>query len=205
MLILASASLARRKLLESSNIDHITIKSQVDESKYNLNDPKELVTSLATAKARNVQHIIKSSNEYADIQQNYSAILGCDSVFEFNGEIFCKPKNKIQAKERWLKLSANSGLLHTGHALLFRTLKKKKKCTESSIEPIIGIVSTKVFFEKVQEKEILLYVNGGEPLKCAGGFAIEGQGARFISKIEGCFSNVIGLSLPWLRQNYLNK
>jgi septum formation protein len=57
-----------------------------------------------------------------------------------------------------------------------------------------------VYFAQVSDGEITRYVATGEPLQCAGGFALEGRGGLFVEKLEGCHSNVIGLSLPLLRQ-----
>ena len=60
-------------------------------------------------------------------------------------------------------------------------------------------------FCNLEKNEIKNYVNSNEPLNCAGGFALEGRGGKYIEKIDGCFSNVMGLSLPWLRRMLLNK
>jgi septum formation protein len=80
--------------------------------------------------------------------------------------------------------------LYTGHALIDQLQEKKQlRC---------GI--TQVYFAEVDDATIVAYVNSGEPLKCAGAFALEGKGGLLIEKIEGCHSNVIGLSLPLLRQ-----
>ena len=65
------------------------------------------------------------------------------------------------------------------------------------------LVSSKVYFSKLKDNEIKKYVDSLEPLNCAGGFALEGQGGKYIDKIEGCFSNVMGLSLPWLRKSLI--
>jgi septum formation protein len=61
-------------------------------------------------------------------------------------------------------------------------------------------VTTRVQFAPLNEQEIVAYVATGEPLHCAGGFALEGIGGLMVERIEGCFSNVIGLSLPLLRR-----
>ena len=60
-------------------------------------------------------------------------------------------------------------------------------------------VTTKVYFADASDQEIWAYIESGEPMNCAGCFALEGKGGLFIEKIEGCHSNVIGLSLPLLR------
>ena len=66
--------------------------------------------------------------------------------------------------------------------------------------PTITTVTTRVKFAPLSEAEIAAYVATGEPLQCAGGFALEGRGGMVVERIEGCFSNVIGLSLPLLRR-----
>ena len=67
-------------------------------------------------------------------------------------------------------------------------------------EPLQAVVSTRVQFASLSAEEIQAYVATGEPLQCAGGFALEGRGGLVVERIEGCFSNVIGLSLPLLRR-----
>jgi septum formation protein len=61
-------------------------------------------------------------------------------------------------------------------------------------------VATRVRFAPLSAAEIAAYVATGEPLQCAGGFALEGRGGLMVEEIQGCFSNVIGLSLPLLRR-----
>ena len=87
----------------------------------------------------------------------------------------------------------------TGYALKFRNSfsgENKKNLFDGLIQDVI---TTHVEFASITSEEINNYVSTGEPLNCAGGFALEGRGGMLISKIEGCYSNVIGLSLPWLR------
>ena len=64
----------------------------------------------------------------------------------------------------------------------------------------LGTVTTRVQFAPLSDAEIASYVATGEPLQCAGGFALEGRGGALVERIEGCVSNVIGLSLPLLRR-----
>ena len=101
-------------------------------------------------------------------------------------------------------MSSNSGYLHTGHTVLFCEFANNKKeiiCKKKVRE----VVSSKITFANLEKNEIEHYVNSNEPLHCAGGFALEGRGGKYIEKIDGCFSNVMGLSLPWLRRIYLNQ
>ena len=65
---------------------------------------------------------------------------------------------------------------------------------------IQDVVSTRVEFNDLTSQEIEEYASTAEPFDCAGGFALDGEGAMLISGIKGCYSNVIGLSLPWLRK-----
>ena len=97
-------------------------------------------------------------------------------------------------------MSGEFGSLHTGHTLIignFDSTSKNFKITEI----IKKTVSSRVYFSNLEDWEIKSYVDTNEPLYCAGGFALEGIGGKYIEKIEGCFSNVMGLSLPWLREN----
>ena len=90
--------------------------------------------------------------------------------------------------------------LHTGHSLLIGNFDSTSNFFNIT-ETIKKTISSKVYFSKLEDYEIKSYVDTNEPLYCAGGFALEGIGSKFIEKIEGCFSNVMGLSLPWLRKN----
>ena len=180
-IILASASPARYKLLQSAGITPEVIVSGVDEesSDYQNLSPKELVVALAIVKAHTVRERI-----------NYPAlIIGCDSTFEFQGQSLGKPGSAENAVNRAKQLRGKSGLLHTGHCIID---------TEKEIE-ISDVVSTKVFFADMSDAEIDGYVATGEPLNVAGGFTLDGRSSPFISRIEGKTSNVIGLSLPLLR------
>ena len=199
MLILASASKARAGLLNQVGIPHRVMISGVNEEAFTNPDHIELVLSLAHAKAERVSNSLKESflDHFENTNESYP-ILGCDSVFEFQGEIFGKPRNLKEAFYRLQKMSSKSGWIHTGHALLYKKSLLEKKNQFESEEKILKVISTRIYFSEFTSDQILEYVNTGEPMKSAGGFAIEGKGASLIKGIDGCFSNVIGLSLPWL-------
>ena len=97
-------------------------------------------------------------------------------------------------------MSGKSGLLHTGHYLISLDHLKSDIKNISLNKSYEGVVSTKIEFMSLSITEIIKYASISEPYKCAGGFALEGNGGLFIKKIDGCFSNVMGLSLPWLRK-----
>jgi len=188
-LLLASASPSRRRLLEQAAIPHRVQVSGVDEDAIQNPNPLQLVQELAAAKAKAVQQILLDEKP---LNLPGLGILACDSMFEFKGEIFGKPKDAADAIQRWRCMAGGWGVLHTGHCWLPNGGGEHR-----------AIVSTKVQFSAVTEAEIIAYIATGEPLQCAGCFAVEGRGGLMIERIEGCISNVIGLSLPLLR-SWLN-
>lgn len=184
-IILASASPSRQRLLKSVGISPMVVVSGVDEedSSYSQLSPRELVIALAIVKA----HTVKEKINYPAI------IIGCDSTFEFEGKSLGKPGTPENAIARARSLSGKSGVLHTGHCFID---------TDKGIE-ISDVVSTRVHFAQMTDHEIAGYVATGEPLNVAGGFTLDGLSAPFIAGVEGETSNVIGLSLPLLR-NVIN-
>ena len=183
MLLLASASPARRRLLEQAGVPHRVRVSGVDEAQIHHADPAELVKLLAQAKAEAVAQALDPVGD-AEI----TAVLGCDSVLSFEGQVFGKPTGRGEAIERWQRMAGCCGSLLTGHCLMRR-----------GQADVLACVETVVRFAPLNQAEIEAYVASGEPLQCAGGFALEGRGGLCIDGLEGCYSNVIGLSLPWLR------
>ncbi len=201
MLILASASAARSRLLKQAGIVHKAIISNVNEEDFDRSNPFKLVESLSLAKSQAVAKKIINSQALFNQFNNAKLIIGCDSILEFEGKIFEKPKDKSEAIERLLLMSSKKGILHTGHSLIFRTLNSNSKQDTYFNRELKAVISTDIYFEKMSFLEIKNYVESKEPLLAAGGFTLEGKGAMFIKKIDGCYSNVIGLSLPWLRKS----
>ena len=200
MLILASASQSRKKLLENCQIEFIQISSNFDETSIKEKNILNLALELSFQKANNLSENIQKISLPEKFNYGLMEILGCDSIFEFKGEAYGKPSDKEEAFIRWKKMSGEFGFLHTGHTLIigkFDSISNKFKITKT----IKKTVSSRVYFSKLEDWEIKSYIDTNEPLYCAGGFALEGIGGKYIEKIEGCFSNVMGLSLPWLRKN----
>ncbi len=204
MLILASTSISRKNLLKNSDIHFIQFSSYFDESLVIEKNIKDLALKLSFSKAEVIKNKIKKINLNENLKLSSVEILGCDSIFEFKGKALGKPKDKEDAYQRLLEMSESYGFLHTGHTLLFCELIKNstKLILKKEVKKTI---SSKVVFSKLQNKEVSKYVDSLEPLNCAGGFTLEGKGGKFIEKIEGCFSNVMGLSLPWLRKELLEE
>lgn len=180
-IVLASQSKSRRRLLEDAGLKPTIVVSHVDEETdfFNAMSPQDMVIALAIAKAHTVRELV----DYPAI------IIGCDSTFDVDGESFGKPGNAEVATSRAQKISGRSGLLHTGHCIID---------TEKGKE-IADRVTTKVTFSKMSDAEIADYVASGEPLQVAGGFTLDGFGSPFIPHIEGDYTNVVGISMPFLR------
>lgn len=183
-IVLASASPSRNRILRSAGITPEIIVSGVDEEDpvYNQLTPRELVVALAIMKAHTVKNLVDFP----------ALIIGCDSTFEFEGESLGKPGTAARAIERAKAMRGKSGILYTGHCVID---------TVQEIE-VSDVVATRVHFAKMTDDEIDSYVATGEPLNVAGGFTLDGLSAPFISKIEGETSNVVGLSLPFLRSAF---
>ena len=177
--VLASASPARLKLLRMVGIEPTVCKSDFDEDSIKIEDPAELVKTLARCKAETVAPKFPGA-----------LVLGCDSVLTVNDRIYGKPESPQIAVARWRGMRGRMGKIYTGHVLI--DLEQQRQIIRCGI--------TKVFFADISDRTIEAYVATGEPLNCAGSFALEGKGGMFVDKIEGCHSNVIGLSLPVLYQ-----
>lgn len=184
VLVLASASPARRALLSCAGIDPEVEVSGVDESTVEAGSAETLCAVLARLKAHAVAQRLKQRDRRAQL------VLGCDSVLAFDGEILGKPDGPQDAVKRWQAMRGRSGVLHTGHCLV--DLEKGRDAQ--------AVGSTAVHFADLTDEEIDAYVASGEPLQVAGAFTIDGLGGPFVERIEGDHGNVIGLSLPLLRR-----
>lgn len=175
--VLASASKARRVLLVDAGIHPFVYPSNFDEDQVRVTDPPSYVATLARCKA-----------EVVAPQFPQALVMGCDSVLAFNGQIYGKPENKDDAIARWKQMRGQVGEIHTGHALV-----------SPGGRILVRSAVTRVYFADIDDATIVAYVDTEEPMTCAGAFSSDGKGGLLIEKIEGCHTNVIGLSLPLLR------
>jgi len=180
-IVLASQSTSRRRLLEGAGLKPTIIVSNVDEETdfFNAMTPADMVIALAVTKA----HTVREQIDYPAL------IIGCDSTFDVDGVSFGKPGTPEVARERAKAISGRSGLLHTGHCIIDTAQGRE----------IADRVTTKVTFSELTDQEIEDYIASGEPLQVAGGFTLDGFGSPFIPVIEGDYTNVVGISMPFLR------
>jgi septum formation protein len=177
-LILASASPARLAVLRGAGLDPKVIVSGVDETVYSAATTAELTAQLAAAKAAAVAG-----------GRRGGLVIGCDSMLDLDGVALGKPPTAEIAAARWHQMSGRTGVLYTGHCLI-DTLTG---------ETASAVGATTVRFGTPSEDEIAAYIATGEPMHVAGGFTLDGFGGWFIAGIDGDHGNVLGISLPILR------
>lgn len=199
-LILASASPARHAVLTGAGIDFETVVSGVDEDaavaaaevSAGPLGAADRALVLARAKATEVADRLAAEADArlgADREDAVDPVLGCDSLLELDGQTLGKPHESGVAGERWRAMRGRTALLHTGHWLI-------DDATGASFG---ALATTAVTFAQLTDEEIAAYVATGEPLEVAGAFTLDGFGGPFITRIEGDHHNVLGLSLPVLR------
>jgi septum formation protein len=181
-LVLASASPARLATLRSAGIEPVVIVSGVDESQVTDVAPADMALQLAELKCAAVAG--------RDEVPQGALVLGCDSVLELHGEALGKPDDAADATRRWRSMRGRSGVLHSGHCLRDTADGRTAAAT----------ASTTVHFADLSDDEIDAYVATGEPLHVAGAFTIDGLGGAFVTGIEGDHHNVVGISLPLVRE-----
>jgi septum formation protein len=197
-LVLASASPARLATLRSAGVEPLVQVSAVDEDAavaaaqalHGALSPADVALLLARAKAEDVVRA------RIDADDTECLVLGCDSVLELDGEIHGKPAHAAEATARWTRMRGRSGVLHTGHWLV-----DDRATEDGGTSGVVGATaSTTVHFAELDDEEIAAYVATGEPLLVAGAFTLDGLGAPYVRAIEGDPSNVVGVSLPLLRE-----
>jgi septum formation protein len=181
-LVLASASPARLQTLRNAGVEPTVVVSGVDESQLDALPPAELALQLAELKCAAV---VARDDLPAD-----ALVLGCDSVLDLDGVALGKPEDPEDAVRRWQQMRGRSGVLRTGHCLHDTATGRVAAAT----------ASTTVHFADPTDDEVASYVATGEPLHVAGAFTVDGLGAAFVTGIEGDHHNVVGVSLPLLRE-----
>lgn len=184
-IILASGSPRRKDLLEKLGIDFAVEVSNYQED-TNLNvSPLELSKILSSGKAEDVAKKHQSQD---------AIIIGADTFISFENKILGKPHTQEKAKEMIRDLSGQSHSVITGFTII--DVKSGRK--------ILKAVESKVYFRELNEKEIDNYIKTGDCLDKAGAYAIQEAGAILIEKIEGDYTNIVGLPIPALVKELKN-
>ena len=180
-LILASSSPRRAEILRNAGIAFEIRTTRIDETSLPGEPAQAMVARLAETKARAAAAQIEAGLPEC-------IIVGADTTVEMDGEILGKPRDSAHAREMLAKLSGRTHQVLTGLFLL----RLPGGATQTAVE------NSAVTFAPLGEKEIDAYVSTGEPLGKAGAYAIQGLAGRYISRIEGCYFNVVGLPLARL-------
>jgi MAF protein len=178
-LILASSSPRRAEILREAGFAFDVAPADIDETPRPGERARALVRRLAESKARAVASRVHAGATVETI------VLGADTEVVVDGEIFGKPADAAAARRMLEKLSGRSHEVITGVVLL----RTRDGALREAVE------STQVTFATITPQEIEAYVASGEPLGKAGAYAVQGRGGRFVTRIEGCYFNVVGLPL----------
>ena len=185
-IILASTSPRRRELLSSLDIPFEIIQPNVDEEAFDLShlSPAEVVKFLSRTKA---QEVFKHRTD--------ALVIGADTIVVLaNGEVLGKPKHEDDAF-RMLK-----ALQNTAHEV-YSGITVFQPSEDPARPPFISdALCTKVFMRSLSDTEIRAYIATGEPMDKAGAYAIQGVGSTLIERIDGCYFNVVGMSLYLLHR-----
>lgn len=171
--VLASGSPRRQELLRFSGARFTVAPPDVDETPQPGEDPLELALRLATSKAA-----------AAARQRSGLPVLAADTVVSRNGILLEKPVDEADNRRFLRELSGSEHIVVTGHALMAAGVTY----TEAPV--------TRVRFRALSEVEIRNYAASGEGRDKAGGYALQGLGAALVETVDGCHTNVVGLSLP---------
>ena len=171
-LILASQSPRRRYLLEQAGLTFAVIPSSFNEDSIQLPNPADYVKALAEAKADEV------ARQYPD-----SWVIGADTIVTIDSAILGKPINPREARHMLERLSGQSHFVYTGYAIV---------CKNKRIG-ISDAIKTDVQFKDLTTEEIDWYIQTGEPFDKAGAYAIQGMGTFLVRRINGSYTNVVGL------------
>ena len=176
--ILASASPRRKEILENFGLDFTVITSDADENS-DISDPEDLTQELSRRKGEAVRDLLLSRGEL----EGNTVIIASDTVVYAGGRILGKPHSKDEAEAMLRLLSGSTHTVTSGVALIYGG------------KTVTAFSTTAVTFDELDEDFIASYVASDEPYDKAGGYAIQGKAGEVISKIDGCYFNVVGLPL----------
>jgi len=176
MIVLASQSPRRSEILRRAGIPFVVRPANVDETARLSESPEDYVKRVARDKA------MAASAAPSEI------VLGADTVVVIDGEILGKPADSADAARMLGLLAGREHQVLTGI------------CLRRGVEMVIDCASTRVWFTPLSRAEIVEYVASGEPMDKAGAYAIQGLASRFVERIEGSYTNVVGLPIELVQQ-----
>lgn len=179
-IILASQSPRRKQLLEQIGLDFEIIPSNFEENMEGEKFSPKLIETLAYQKALEVS---QRNDEQA-------LIIAADTVVILGKDLLGKPKNEQEAKIMLQKLSNKTHKVVTAIAIIDKYENKT----------LINHAESKVTFKKLSDREIQDYIKTGEPMDKAGAYGIQAYGSIFVTKVEGCYNNIVGLPLNLLSE-----
>ncbi|MFC2641145.1 MAG: Maf family protein [Propionibacterium acidifaciens] len=191
-LILASSSRARLETLRAAGLQPVPIRPETDETARIDESVSELTCRLAREKGEDVLRILREQ----DLLGAATVLLACDTMLEFEGHTYGKPGTRASVVSRWMRMRGRQGVVHTGHYVAVLRDGTMRQATREAV--------TVLSFADLTEQEIADYAATGEPEGVAGGFTIDSFGGPFITRIEGDPHNVVGISLPLVRQILLD-
>jgi septum formation protein len=171
-LILASKSPRRHYLLKQAGLVFDVLPSDIDESTVSATDPVAYVQTLARAKAEEI------SGRHSE-----SWVIGADTIVLIDDTILGKPQGQSAARSMLQRLSGQTHQVYTGFTI----------CCRDSGRQITDAVCTDVTFKNLSEDEIEWYITSDEPFDKAGAYAIQGLGTFLVKRINGSYTNVVGL------------
>ena len=175
-LILASASPRRRELMAFTGLPFQVITADAEEMKTG--KPETLVTENARRKARAVWDLHPGS-----------VVLGADTIVYQDGSVLGKPKDQADARAMLRSLSGARHTVYTGVCVIGLEGKEDLRCDASQVQ-----------FTALTDEEIDRYIASGEPMDKAGAYAVQGRAGMYVTRIEGSYSNVIGLPMHLVRE-----
>ena len=203
-LILGSQSPRRRELLERMGLEFRVLTAEIDETKYETEDPEDSVRRICRAKAKAVaERLLEENCQLSTV--DCQLVLASDTIVVLDGKILGKPHSSEEAKAMLRALSGREHQVFTAFTLLpvggtQDAKDKTQNAAEKAQAPFTHCEKTRVKFRELTEAEIDAYVATGEPMDKAGAYGIQGRGAMLVEAIHGDYFTVMGLPVCALAQ-----
>lgn len=204
-IILASGSPRRRELLERAQLEFSTLSVDIDETKYDDESPTDYIERMVATKAEAaIQQLASRLKTDKSCFSDSLIILTSDTigVLADGQTVLVKPVDREHAYSMWQQMSDNVHEVWTAVQATYISLSSKV-ANSSTHEPVFQIINQQRITERTEVTFIALtaemmsnYWESGEPADKAGGYGIQGLGAIWVSRINGSYTNVVGLPLP---------